>query len=282
MRAHPFGRTGQPVPVVGIGTWNMERDPRPAAVRAIQRALDLGMTHVDTAELYGMGRVETMVGEAIAGRRDQIFLVSKVLPRNASRKGTVAACEASLKRLRTDHLDCYLLHWWEGHHPFAETVAAMEQLEQDGKIRSWGVSNLDEEELDEVLAVAGPGRIACNQVLYHLLERRIEHRVLPWCERHGVALVGYSPFGSGNFPAPGSAGHDLLTRVGAAHGASPRQVALAFLARRPSLFTIPKSSDASRVGENGGAGDLVLTEAELSALEAAFPLGEDQGGVPYL
>lgn len=274
MKTHRFGPTGLDVPVIGLGTWNMERDDRASAIAAIRRGLDLGMTHVDTAELYGMGRVETLVGEAIAGRREEVFLVSKVLPGNASRQGTVAACERSLRRLGTDRLDCYLLHWWEGEHPLAETVEAMEALVAAGKIRSWGVSNLDTDELEQVLALAGPGKIACNQVLYHLGERGIERSVLPWCEAHGVALVGYSPFGSGSFPAPGSEGGRALASVADRLGATPRQVALAFLTRRSSLFAIPKSSRAAGVEENAAAAALTLDEAAIAELEGVYPLGE--------
>ena len=168
------------------------------------------MTHIDTAEMYG--DAELVIAEAIAGRRDEIFLVSKVLPSNASRRGTIAACERSLKRLKTDRLDCYLLHW-RGSYPLPETVAAFEELARAGKIRSWGVSNFDTDDLNEMLAVAGKGKIACNQVLYHLQERAIEHAVIPWCEQHGVAVVAYSPFGHNDFPSPrrkvgrGIAGH---------------------------------------------------------------------------
>jgi diketogulonate reductase-like aldo/keto reductase len=176
------------VPVIGIGTWNMERDDPAGAIAAIRRAVDLGMVHIDTAEMYGGGAVETLVGEAIAGVRDQIFLVSKVLPKNASYAGTLRACEASLERLGTDRLDCYLLHWREDL-PLAETFRAFETLRTQGKIRAWGVSNFDDDDLTEALAIAGPGKIACNQVLYHLGERTIEHRVIPWCEQHGVAVV---------------------------------------------------------------------------------------------
>ena len=186
------------VPVTGQGTWNMERDDARTAVEALRRGLDAGATHVDTAEMYGAGRVEELVGEAIRGRRDEVFLVSKVLPRNASRRGTVAACERSLARLRTDHVDCYLLHW-PGSHPLEDTLEAFAELESAGKIRAFGVSNFDERELAEAVSIAGDGRIACNQVLYHLGQRRIEHAVVPFCETRGVSVVGYSPFGSGGF-----------------------------------------------------------------------------------
>jgi diketogulonate reductase-like aldo/keto reductase len=275
MQARPFGPTGRSVPVVGIGTWNMERDDRSSAIAAIRRAIDLGMVHVDTAELYGSGSVETMVGEALAGLRDRVFLVSKVLPRNASYSGTIRACEASLRRLGTDHLDCYLLHWREDK-PLAETFRAFETLRTQGKIGSWGVSNFDDADLVEALAVVGPGQgsaIACNQVLYHLGQREIEHRVLPWCEQHGVALVAYSPLGSrGGFPASRE-----LAQVARRLGATPRQVALAFLARHPSSFVIPKSSRAAHVDELAGADRVVLDGDAIAAIAASFPLGPSRG-----
>src|SRR5665213_4132900 len=198
MKSHPFGSNGPHVSVIGQGTWYIDRGDRAGAVAALRRGIDLGMTHIDTAEMYG--DAELVVAEAIAGRRDEVFLVSKVLPSNASRRGTITACERSLKRLNTDRLDCYLLHW-RGSYPLDETVAAFEQLVSAGKIRSWGVSNFDAGDLDELLAVAGEGRIACNQVLYHLQERAIEHAVLPWCAQHGVAVVAYSPFGHNDFPS---------------------------------------------------------------------------------
>ncbi len=281
MERRPFGPTGATLPVIGQGTWQMEADDRRAAIAALRRGLDAGLTHVDTAEMYGAGGVEEIVGEAIAGRRDQVYLVSKVLPRNATRAGTIAACEASLRRLKTDRLDCYLLHW-PGTHPLADTIAAFEQLVADGKLRSWGVSNFDAAELATALAIAGPGRMACNQVLYHLGERAIEHEVLPWCERHDVAVVGYSPFGSGHFPAAVSAGGRVLRAIAKARGATPRQVALRFLVRRASLFTIPKAARLEHLLDNAGAGSLELSEHELARIDAAFPRGRRRRGVPTL
>jgi diketogulonate reductase-like aldo/keto reductase len=281
MATRPFGTTGLLVPALGQGTWNMERDDRRAAIAALRAGLDAGATHVDTAELYGGGRVEEIVAEAIAGRRDEVFLVSKVLPENASRRGTVVACERSLRRLRTDRLDGYLLHW-AGEHPLADTIAAFEELAAAGKIRCFGVSNFDEGELAEAVRIAGPTRIACNQVLYHLGERRIEHAVLPFCEAHGIAVVGYSPFGSGRFPGPRSGGGRVLAEIAAKLGATARRVALAFLVRRPSLFAIPKSSNAERAVENAGAARLVLGADEIARIEAAFPLGARRPGVPFL
>src|SRR5919205_284138 len=203
MKSNPFGTTGANVSVIGQGTWYLDHGDRKRAVAALQRGLDLGMTHIDTAEMYG--DAELVIADAIAGRRDEVFLVSKVLPSNASRKGTITACERSLKRLKTDRLDCYLLHW-RGSYPLVDTVAAFEELMAAGKIKSWGVSNFDVDDLDELLDVAGEGKIACNQVLYHLKERAIEHAVIPWCGRNGVAVVAYSPFGHDDFPAPASAG----------------------------------------------------------------------------
>ena len=206
----PFGWTGAPVPVIGQGTWMMEVDPHAEVVEALRTGLDLGMTHLDTAEMYGNGRVEELVGLAIRGRRKEVFLVSKVLPRNATRKGTVRACERSLERLGTDHLDCYLLHW-RGDVPLADTFAALEELVTVGKIRSWGVSNFDADDLAEALEVAGPGRIACDQVLYNLGGRQAERAALPWCKKYGAGLVGLQPVrarsisrssGSGS-PGPG-------------------------------------------------------------------------------
>jgi diketogulonate reductase-like aldo/keto reductase len=273
MERHPFGRLKRRVPVIGQGTWQIGNGARKSAVAALRRGLDLGMTHVDTAEMYG--NAEEIVAEAIAGRRDEVFLVSKVLPRNASRRGTITACERSLERLRTDRLDCYLLHW-RGNHPLEDTIAAFEQLREAGKILSWGVSNFDVADLAEAWAIDGGRRLACNQVLYHLKERAIEHDVVPWCEVHDVAVVGYSPFGHGTFPGPRSAGGRALATIAARHEATPRQVALAFLVRRPSLFAIPKAGTVEHAEENAGAGRLRLTDAEIASIDEAFPLGSSR------
>jgi diketogulonate reductase-like aldo/keto reductase len=279
MRHNPFGATGQDVSVIGQGTWYIDHGDRAAAIRALQAGLDAGMSHIDTAEMYG--EAETVVAEAIVGRRDEVFLVSKVLPSNASRKGTIAACERSLKRLNTDRLDCYLLHW-RGQVPLAETVAAFEDLKAVGKIVSWGVSNFDADDLNALSHVAGKGAIACNQVLYHLQERAIEHRVIPWCERHGVAVVAYSPFGHNDFPSARSPGGRLLEQIAATHGVSPRQVALAFLTTDPVVFAIPKASSAAHAADNAAAGDLALSEAELAELDQAFPRGREPSSLPML
>ncbi len=230
MKSRQFGSSGPQVSVIGQGTWYIDRGDRKGAIAALRRGVDLGMTHIDTAEMYG--DAEPVIADAIEGRRDEVFLVSKVLPGNASRRGTITACERSLKRLKTDRLDCYLLHW-RGSCPFAETVAAFEELVSAGKIRTWGVSNFDAGDLDEMLQVAGSGKIACNQVLYHLRERAIEHAVIPWCAQHGVAVVAYSPFGHDDFPQADSKTGRVLQAIAEAHGASPRQIALRFLTRDP-------------------------------------------------
>jgi diketogulonate reductase-like aldo/keto reductase len=279
MSTKPFGRTGANVSVIGQGSWYLDHGDRKHAVAALQRGLDLGMSHIDTAEMYG--DAELVIADAISGRRDDVFLVSKVLPSNASRRGTITACERSLRRLKTDRLDCYLLHW-RGSYPLEDTVAAFEELVKAGKIKSWGVSNFDADDLDEMLDVAGEGKIACNQVLYHLKERAIEHAVIPWCERHGVAVVAYSPFGHDDFPASTSKGGALLAHVAQARRATPHQVALNFLTRATAVFAIPKASSAEHAGENAAAGDFVLTKDEIAALDAAFPRGPKPRGLPML
>jgi diketogulonate reductase-like aldo/keto reductase len=278
MKLKKFGTTGHDVSVIGQGTWYIDRGDRKSAVAALRRGLDLGMTHIDTAEMYG--DAELVIAEAIAGRRDETYLVSKVLPSNASRRGTITACERSLSRLKTDHLDCYLLHW-RGSYPLAETVEAFDQLVGAGKIRSWGVSNFDAGDLDELLDVAGKGKIACNQVLYHLQERAIEHAVMPWCAKHNVAVVAYSPFGHNDFPDSRSKGGAVLQTVAKRHGVSTRQVALAFLAR-PHVFPIPKSSNADHAAENAAAGDLTLGAEDIAALDQAFPRGPKPRSLPML
>src|ERR1700738_571407 len=279
MRFRQFGSNGPQVPVIGQGTWYIDRGNRKSTVAALRRGIDLGMTHIDTAEMYD--DAELVVADAVAGRRDEIFLVSKVLPSNASRRGTITACERSLARLKTDRLDCYLLHW-RGSYPLAETVAAFEQLVSAGKIRAWGVSNFDADDLDEMLAVAGEGKIACNQVLYHLRERAIEHAVIPWCEQHGVAVVAYSPFGHDDFPQPRSKAGEVLQAIAEMHRASPRQVALSFLTRQPSVFAIPKASTPEHAADNAAAAELKLDRDEIAALDKAFPRGARPRSLPML
>jgi len=279
MKYQKFGPTGREVSAIGQGTWYIDQGNRKTAVTALRRGIDLGMTHIDTAEMYG--DAEFVVAEAIAGRRDEVFLVSKVLPSNASRRGTITACERSLARLKTDRLDCYLLHW-RGSYPLADTVAAFEQLMAEGKIRSWGVSNCDADDLDEMLEVAGEGRIACNQVLYHLHQRAIEHAVIPWCVKHGVAVVAYSPFGHDDFPSPRSKGGDVLETLAKRHAASPRQVALSFLTREPQVFAIPKAASAEHAADNAAAGQLALSTDELALLDRAFPRGAKPRSLPMI
>jgi diketogulonate reductase-like aldo/keto reductase len=277
-----FGATRRHVACVGQGTWKMEGSAAAGAVAALRRGLDLGLTHIDTAEMYGSGTSEGIVGQAIEGRRDEVFLVSKVLPGNASKHGTLAACEKSLARLRTDRLDCYLLHW-RGSFPLEETIAAFETLVRQGKILSWGVSNFDVEDLDEAASIAGKGHPACNQVLYHLQERAIEHAVLPWCRKHGSAVVAYTPFGrSPRIFDGGSKQSGVLREIADAHKATPRQVALRFLLRHPETFVIPKASDVSHVNENAGASTLQLSESEIARIDAAFPLGKAPRGLPMI
>ncbi len=280
MKKRAFGPTGQQVTAVGQGTWDLERS-RGAAITALRRGLDEGMTHVDTAEMYGEGRVEEIVGEALADRRGEVFLVSKVLPQNASRSGTIQACDRSLRRLRTDYLDCYLLHW-PSPHPLEGTIAAFEELVAAGKIHAWGVSNFDEEKLARAVAIAGAGKVACNQVLYHLRERAIEHAVIPFCAGHEIAVVAYSPLGQGDFPKPGSAGGRVLAEIAKTHGATAYQIALAFLLRLPGLFAIPKAAKVEHVTDNARAADIELDPDELRRIDAAFPRGPRRNGVPTL
>jgi len=277
-----FGTTGRDVACVGQGTWKIEGSAAEGAIAALRRGLDLGLSHIDTAEMYGSGASERTIGKAIEGRRDEVFLVSKVLPGNASKHGTLAACDKSLARLRTDRLDCYLLHW-RGNFPLEETIAAFETLVRQGKILSWGVSNFDVEDLEEVKAIAGAGHPACNQVLYHLQERAIEHAVLPWCREHRSAVVAYTPFGQSPEIFDGASKQgSVLREIAAAHKATPRQVALRFLLRHPETFVIPKASDVAHVTENAAASTLALNDSEIARIDAAFPLGKASRGLPMI
>jgi diketogulonate reductase-like aldo/keto reductase len=279
MERRRFGSTKREIAIIGQGTWKIENDA--GAIAALRRGLDLGMTHLDTAEMYGSGAAEEVVAQAVAGRRDEIFLVSKVLPQNASRRGTILACDRSLARLNTDRLDCYLLHW-RGQHPLEDTIAAFEELKSAGKILSWGVSNFDLPDLEDVRKIAGEGSLVCNQVLYHLEERAIEHAVIPWCEQHGVAVVAYSPFGHGHFPGPRTTGGRVLKQIAAAHNATIRQVALQFLVRRSSLFAIPKAASPEHAAENARAAEFQLSNAEVAQIDEAFPLGSRPSHLPML
>lgn len=256
----------------------MEHDAEP--VRALGRGLDLGLSHIDTAEMYGSGAVERIVGEAIRGRREDVYLVSKVLPSNASRKGTAKACERSIKQLDTDYLDLYLLHW-PGQHPLEETVEAFESLVQAGKIRGFGVSNFDVADLEALMGVTTPERVVCNQVLYHPSERAVEARVLPWCREHGIAVVAYSPLGQGSLPSGRSKGGRAMLEIAQRRGVSVSQVALRFVTRHPDVFAIPKASDLRHVEDNARAGEWHLDEKEIEQLERTLPK-PDTAGLPML
>jgi diketogulonate reductase-like aldo/keto reductase len=271
-----FGWTGLVVPVIGMGTWNIEgrtRDAERRGIEALRLGLDLGMKHIDTAEMYGNGRSEELVAEAVAGRREQVFLVSKVMPSNASYEGTLKACERSLKRLNTDFLDLYLIHWPSSQYPIKETMRAMEKLADEAMIKFIGVSNFDLEQLREAQHALKKHRIACNQVLYHLAYRDIERDLLPYCTESEIAIVGYSPFGHGNFPSPQSKGGKVLAEIAKWHSSTVRQVALNFLTRHPSLFTIPKAGNPDHIREISGAvGNWRLTDEDIAAIDSTFPL----------
>jgi diketogulonate reductase-like aldo/keto reductase len=271
-----FGWTDLDVPVIGMGTWMIEgrsRDAERRAIEALQLGLDLGMNHIDTAEMYGNGRAEELVAEAVDGQREQVFLVSKVLPSNASYEGTLKACERSLKRLKTDFIDLYLLHWPSSQHPIEETMRAMEKLVDEGMIKFIGVSNFDVEQLREAQNALVKHRIACNQVLYHLAYRGIERELLPYCAENGIAIVGYSPFGHGNFLSSHSRGGKVLAEIAKRQNRTVRQVALNFLTRDSNLFTIPKAGNPDHIRENSGAvGNWKLTEEDIVAIDRTFPL----------
>ncbi|MBB4005749.1 diketogulonate reductase-like aldo/keto reductase [Aurantimonas endophytica] len=258
---------GTSVPVLGQGTWMMGDEPgrRDAEIAALREGIELGMTLLDTAEIYGNGRSEQLVAEAIDGRRDEIFLVSKVAPGNASRQGTIRACEASLRRLGTDRLDLYLLHW-RGSVPLAETVAALETLKESGKILRWGVSNFDVDDMEE-LAAAGGAAVQTDQVLYNPSERGIEYDLLPMLTEQGVPVMAYSPIGQGGDLLEDAA----LTRIAERHHATPARVALAFVLRQPGVIAIPKASSVDHVRDNAAALELTLDAKDMAELNAAFP-----------
>jgi diketogulonate reductase-like aldo/keto reductase len=259
--------SGETVPVLGQGTWGMGERARRAAdeALALRLGLDLGMTLIDTAEMYGDGGAEEVVAEAIAGRRNEVFLVSKVLPENASRRKTVEACERSLRRLGTDRIDLYLLHW-RGSVPLADTLEAFQELTAAGKIRHWGVSNFDTDDMDELAALPGGADCATDQVLYNLTRRGIEFDLLPWCRERRIPLMAYSPIEQGRL-----LGHAVLKEVAARHGTTPAQAALAWLLRHPDVIVIPKATDPGHVRENRAALNLRLTPQDLADLDKAFP-----------
>jgi diketogulonate reductase-like aldo/keto reductase len=260
---------GETVPALGQGTWYMGERRGDAAheAAALRLGVDLGMSLIDTAEMYASGGAEQVVAQAVSGIRDQVFIVSKVLPQNASHSGVPAACERSLQRLKTDRIDLYLLHW-RGGHPLAETVAAFEALKAQGKIRYWGVSNLDTADMTELLGVPGGKACAANQVLYHPGSRGIEFNLLPWCAKHGVPVMAYSPLGHNVRRLLGSS---ALQAVAKRHGATAAQVAIAWGMRDGNAISIPKAADASHVRENAAAANLKLATEDLAAIDAAHP-----------
>jgi len=259
--------SGEAIPSLGQGTWGMAEDARrrKEEVAALRLGIDLGMTLIDTAEMYADGGAEVLVGEAIAGRRDELFLVSKVLPENATKPGTVAACEHSLRRLGTDRLDLYLLHW-RGNVPLEETLDAFAALVDAGKIRYWGVSNFDVVDMIELRGLTGSADVAADQVRYNLTRRGIEYDLMPWCRKRGIPIMAYSPIEQGRL-----LGHRALKSVAARHDARPAQVALAWLLRQDGVVAIPKAANVAHVRENRGALALRLTRQDLAALDRAFP-----------
>ncbi|MBB4569088.1 aldo/keto reductase [Rhizobium leucaenae] len=259
--------SGITVPALGQGTWNMGEKAARAneEIASLKAGLDLGMTLIDTAEMYGEGGAEEIVGKAIEGRRDEVFVVSKVYPYNASSKGTIQACDRSLKRMKIDRIDLYLLHW-RGEYPLAETVAAFEILKAAGKIGAWGVSNFDVDDMEELLAVPDGGNVAANQVLYNLGRRGVEYDLLPWCQERNIPIMAYSPIEQGRL-----AHHPDLIHIAKTYQATPAQVALAFLLERDGVIAIPKTSNPQRVAENLDAVSLDITDEDWATLDASFP-----------
>lgn len=274
MKFRAFGPSGVSVAVIGQGTWNMPLSgaARKEAKRAIRRGVGLGMTHLDTAEMYGAGGAEELLAEAIAGvPRERLFIASKVLPENATYSGTIAAARSSLRRLRSEYLDLYLLHW-PGRHPLKETVRALEALVEQGTTRFIGVSNFEASAMLEAASYLRNVSLACNQVLYHLGERGIEHELIPAARKHRIAIVAYTPFGRGEFLRR-SAGRAVLESVARKHQATTRQIVLAFLTREPNVFTIPKAATVAHVEENAGAAEVMLDPDDVSAIDEAFTRG---------
>lgn len=264
--------SGREIPVLGQGTWRMgeERTQRAAEIAALRLGLDLGMTLIDTAEMYGEGGAEEVVGEAIAGRRDEVFLVSKVYPHNATRRGTVEACKRSLKRLKTDYLDLYLLHW-RGSVPLAETLEAFQLLKKAGDIRDYGVSNFDLDDMENAIALHGGNEIVTNQVLYNLMQRGIEWDLLPWCSDRSIPIMAYSPIEQAPREPGGMLQNPHLKAIAARHNATPTQVALAWLLHQKDIIAIPKASNPAHLRENRAALELTLTNEDLAELDLAFP-----------
>jgi diketogulonate reductase-like aldo/keto reductase len=259
--------SGREVPALGLGTWNIGDSSRrrPQEIAALQRGIELGMTLIDTAEMYGEGASEELIGAAIRGRRNKVFLVSKVYPHNASRRGAVEACEQSLGRLGVDCIDLYLLHW-RGSIPLNETFAAFDELKRAGKIAAFGVSNFDTADMEEAWAEPHGRDIAVNQILYNLTRRGVEHDLLPWLRKNHVPVMAYSPVEQGRLVR-----HPKLAAIASARGATPAQIALAWLLAQPEVIAIPKAADPKHVEENRGAAEMELTAEEFAALDAAFP-----------
>ncbi|EFH80951.1 aldo/keto reductase [Ktedonobacter racemifer] len=259
--------SGEAIPVLGQGTWGMAEDARHRddEIAALRLGLDLGMTLIDTAEMYADGAAEELVGEAIAGRRDEVFLVSKMLPEHATRGGTISACEGSLMRLGTDRIDLYLLHW-RGLVPLRETLGALADLARVGKIRHWGVSNFDVFDMEELVITRNGEDVATDQVLYNLTRRGIEYDLLPWCRARSLPIMAYSPIEQGRL-----LNHPVLQRIADGHGATPTQVAIAWVIRLDGVNAIPKSGTPEHTQENRGALNIFLSKQELAMLDSAFP-----------
>ncbi|WP_226003349.1 aldo/keto reductase [Paenibacillus sp. BJ-4] len=263
---------GREVPLIGQGTWHMgeKASLRQEEVRALQLGLELGMTLIDTAEMYAEGRAEEIVGEAIQGRREDVYLVSKAYPHHANRQGLIHACEASLTRMGTEYMDMYLLHW-RGNIPLEETIQGMEKLREQGKIRNWGVSNLDKSDMEELWSLNGGDACTVNQVLYHVASRGIEYDLLSWSRTHGVPVMAYCPIAQGGSLRQGLLEHPVMVDIAASHGVTPSQIALAWVIRDGDVWAIPKAVQESHVRENAAAAHIRLTPEQLLRIDEAFP-----------
>jgi diketogulonate reductase-like aldo/keto reductase len=275
MEKRLFGWSRYMVSMIGQGTWMMEKADRAQAIASIHAGIRHGLTHIDTAELYGKGEVEKIVGEALKGIRHKIFLVSKVQPSNCSYKNTLKACEGSLKRLKTDYLDSYLIHW-RGDDPLEETFKALEELKDQGKIKSYGVSNFSVGDLKESLEIVGERNLSCNQVYYHAKERDIEHKLIPFCRKHNISVVAYSPFAQGDLTDVKSKAGKVLQEIANDRAATPRQVLLQFLLRHENMFVIPKASRVEHVIENATAGDISLSSKDIKKIAEVFLLKKER------
>ena len=265
-----WGTSDQTISVLGQGTYDMENGDEATTIASVHRGLELGLTHIDTAEAYGSGACERFLAKALEGKREQAFVVSKVHPKNATYEGTLEACERSLQRLKTDYLDGYLLHWHEGP-PMEETFRAFEKLLEDGKIRTWGVSNFEVHELKHAISLVGEGKIVCNQIEYFISQRANEAELMPYCREHDVTIVAHSPFGDKRFPAPDSEGGQLLAQIGEAHGASARATAIAYLLRTRDVCTIPKAGKIPHLEDNARGLEITLTAEQIADIERVFP-----------